>query len=142
MNNFFEDIVNTTKVIQEDNNRIEELKKKRVEDRLSQWKENLEHAYELAYQEITKNAKERIKECAENGFDRCDLYTFYHNQQVRFNGFYLINLLRKGMGTQFDLMKRLQEEFKPFNVYMFSLRRNQYKKNPKYVVRVSWKSNQ
>jgi len=140
MEEFYENIVNTTKYIQSDENMIKELKQSRIDTRLSSWKSNLNDAYDKAFQEITLNAKEKIKKCAENGFDRCDLYTYFRNQNIKFNGFYLNDLIKKGTNTDMDLIKRIQNELKPFNVYIFSLHKKKYQFNPKYIIRVSWKN--
>lgn len=140
MDEFYENIVNTTKNIQSDETKIKELKQSRIDNRLNSWKENLKDAYDKAYYDITMNSKEKIKKCADNGFDRCDLYTYFRNQNIKFNGFYLNDLIKKGTNTEFDLIKRLQEEFKPFNVYIFSLHKKKYQFNPKYIIRVSWKN--
>lgn len=140
MEEFYENIVNITKNIQSDDKKIKELKQNRIDNRLSSWKHNLKDAYKKAYDEISLNAREKIKKCAENGFDRCDLYTYFRNQNVKFNGFYLNDLIRKGSNTEFDLIKRLQDDLKPFNVYIFSLHKKKYQFNPKYIIRVSWEN--
>lgn len=139
MEEFYENIVNTTKQLQSDENKIKELKQYRIDNRLTSWKSNLLDAYNKAFQEITLNAKEKIKKCAENGFDRCDLYTYFRNQNIKFNGFYLNDLIKKGANTEYDLIKRIQKELEPFNVYIFSLHKKKYQFNPKYIIRVSWK---
>jgi hypothetical protein len=139
MEEFYENIVTTTKNIQSDDQQIKKLKQSRIDNRLTHWKSNLNDAYDNAFNEIILNAKEKIKKCADNGFDRCDLYTYFRNQNVKFNGFYLNDLIKKGINTDFDLIKRIQEELKPFNVYIFSLHKKKYQFNPKYIIRVSWK---
>ena len=140
MEKFYENIVNTTNEIQNNENKMKELKNKRINNRIKKWNLKLKNAYDEAFKEITKNSKEKIKKCAENGFDRCDLYTYYRNENIKFNGFFLNDLIKKGQHTsEYNLIKRLQEEFKPFNVYIFSLHKKNYQFNPKYIIRVSWK---
>ena len=80
------------------------------------------------FDQITKDAVDKIKKAASDGFYSCTLfeydYPFKHNltrpaQNEFVNEFHTVYLLKGANGEQPDwcVLKRLQEHFAPFNVY-------------------------
>lgn len=93
-------------------------------------------AYDLAFQAMIEDAEEKIKESAKLGYTRTDIFSYRRSDNIKFNGVYLIDILRKSKDNEGDVMVRLREYFSPFQVYIksFPSKNN----DSRYVIYVSW----
>jgi hypothetical protein len=93
-------------------------------------------AYELAFKAMIDGAEEKIKESAQLGYTRTDIFSYRRSDNIKFNGVYLIDILRKSKDQEGDVMVRLREYFTPFQVYIksFPSKNN----DSRYVIYVSW----
>lgn len=98
--------------------------------------EKYSKAYELAFQSMIDGAEDKIKQSAELGFTRTDIFSYRRSDNIKFNGVYLIDILRKSKDNEGDVMVRLKEYFSPFQVYIksFPSKNN----DSRYVIYVSW----
>ena len=93
-------------------------------------------AYELAFKAMIEGAEEKIKESAQLGYTRTDIFSYRRSDNIKFNGVYLIDILRKSKDQDGDVMVRLRDHFAPFQVYIksFPSKNN----DSRYVIYVSW----
>ncbi len=93
-------------------------------------------AYNLAFQSMIEGAEEKIRESAKLGYTRTDIFSYRRSDNIKFNGVYLIDILRKSKDQEGDVMVRLREYFAPFQVYIksFPSKNN----DSRYVIYVSW----
>lgn len=93
-------------------------------------------AYEMAFQSIIEGAEEKIRESAQLGYTRTDIFSYRRSDNIKFNGVYLIDILRKSKDNDGDVMVRLRNYFLPFQVYIksFPSKNN----DSRYVIYVSW----
>lgn len=93
-------------------------------------------AYDMAFQSMIEGAVEKIKESAHLGYTRTDIYSYRRSDNIKFNGVYLIDILRKSKDQEGDVMVRLREHFAPFQVYIksFPSKNN----DSRYVIYISW----
>lgn len=93
-------------------------------------------AYELAFQSMIEGAEEKIRESAKLGYTRTDIFSYRRSDNIKFNGVYLIDILRKSKDQEGDVMVRLRDHFAPFQVYIkaFPSKNN----DSRYVIYVSW----
>mgnify|MGYP001188460806 CR=1 FL=1 len=99
-------------------------------ERLQQWEEQKKQAYDLAFNKIIENYEDKLKNAAESGYKKAEIYKYKTTDDIKFNGIYVSDCLRKG-----DVMDRLKKHFDGFNVKL-----NRVTKN-KDVVTVSWYPN-
>ena len=99
-------------------------------ERLQLWEEQKKQAYDLAFNKIIENYEEKLKNAAESGYKKAEIYKYKTTDDIKFNGIYVSDCLRKG-----DVMNRLKKHFDGFNVKL-----NRVTKN-KDVVTVSWYPN-
>ena len=93
-------------------------------------------AYDLAFQTMIEGAEEKIRESAQLGYTRTDIFSYRRSDNIKFNGVYLIDILRKSKDQEGDVMVRLRDYFSPFQVYIksFPSKNN----DSRYVIYVSW----
>lgn len=108
-----------------------------LESRQEEYKtQKYNKAYDLAFQAMIEGAEEKIKESAQLGYTRTDIFSYRRSDNIKFNGVYLIDILRKSKDQEGDVMVRLREQFSPFQVYIksFPSKNN----DSRYVIYVSW----
>ena len=91
------------------------------------WEDQKDEAYDQAFEEIIKNSEFKLKSAADNGFRRAEIFKYKTTDDVKFNGIFVSDILRKG-----DVMQRLKTHFKGFNVRLDRVTKN------KDVISVSW----
>lgn len=93
-------------------------------------------AYDMAFNTIIEGAEEKIRESAQLGYTRTDIFSYRRSDNIKFNGVYLIDILRKSKDQDGDVMVRLRNYFTPFQVYIksFPSKNN----DSRYVIYVSW----
>jgi len=96
-------------------------------ERLQQWEEQKTQAYDEAFSTIIDNYEDKLKVAADSGYKKAEIYKYKTTDNVKFNGIFVSDCLRKG-----DVMDRLKKHFDGFNVKL-----NRVTKN-KDVVTVSW----
>jgi len=109
-----------------------DLEQKQEEYKLQKYNK----AYELAFQAMIEGSEEKIKESAQLGYTRTDIFSYRRSDNIKFNGVYLIDILRKSKDQEGDVMVRLRDHFAPFQVYIksFPSKNN----DSRYVIYVSW----
>ena len=95
-----------------------------------QWERKKKLSYDQIFNDIVKDSESKITTYAEAGYFRVSLFSYTRNDNLKYNGIFASDLLRKG-----DVMERLREHFKPFRVYL-----NRYNSNGNFrdVVSVVW----
>jgi len=96
------------------------------------WDDRRKLAYDAAFNEIIIGAEDKIKSSMDRGYKRSEIYKYYKFENKKFYGIFVSDILRKG-----DVMDRLSEHFKPFNVYLKRLN-NKEKGQEKDVINISW----
>ncbi len=108
-----------------------------LQNKQEQYKiEKYNKAYEMAFETIIEGAEKKIRESAELGFTRTEIFSYRRSDNIKFNGVYLIDILRKSKDNDNDIMNRLRNYFIPFQVYIksFPSKNN----DSRYVLYVSW----
>ena len=96
-------------------------------DKKKNWEEQKYQAYDQAFREIIKDSEDKLKTAAEQGFRRAEIFKYKTTDDVKFNGIFVSDILRKG-----DVMQRLRSHFQGFDVRLDRVTKN------KDVISVSW----